>query len=707
MKLASRRFRVATSNTNIVSELIVQVSRSYGLAVSVEDLSNGIHIQAINKSSWQRIIFSRQLQRVDWRISQDPSGSAISLYYNRSWFNWFRVMVWTLSIPVAMIWCQGFRLLFEYITDPSNTSLVHFIAPWAGIITMMLYSIMVLSVRDSIQYQNEIRCCLRDQGLLLETLPNALLDRITITALIFLVYGVMATTPVFLYGQLPNIDRLTNAQILTITIIVVFLMMLGGALGALFIGVRRLGADERFAALMPSLDGMMAVLFFLGGQMGFQVAGEVNVNHWMSLHALHAASESNIDPSAITHYKNSLSAKTQDALVKLQKLPSMSFGALAGTWALGIGFLIASVRSTRTAQQICRRIQTDIPVTSITAAASASGFLFWFRVFHVIMWFSFVILMLIGTILLVLLSLGALIDLFTHTHETLDPNPISISLFITYTFASQPLRIGMHGFLAVWAMVIPALMVFSILDLKIQVRRRSTRLHQAEKISIQSSDHPFAYLVRDLKKHAEKLQPLLVVTDYPKPLALAHGAILGRDVATFEVSRCTIELLDPNELRALLAHELAHHICGHCRKHEMMLWLGRLTLVGDTFVGALEDSFGYEIEADRVAITQFQISPQDLRNALLKMQVATLLSPTVISTHEKRFDNDTTHTFGRFCNDKFGRIRNSIATWLALYKGDPPLSYWHPSFRDRLALLEEYEKSAEIRRRMNWNSHEK
>lgn len=696
MKLAGRRFRVSASNPEAVSDIIAEVSRTYGFDVSVNDQPDGkLHIQAINQSFWLRIILFRMLQRVDWRITPDSAGDTITLQYDRRWFMWFRVMVGVIGVPIAIAWYQGFMLLFENNVDPSHASWIHSIAPWVGIITMLLFSLLVLTYSDSIQYQEKIRRCLREHGLLLDTLPNAWLDRITITALFFLAYGGMATVPVFLNMQYPNMDRLNNAQILTFIIVVLFLTLLMGALGALFIGVRRLGADERFAALMPSTNGMLAILFFLGGQMGVQVARTVNIDTWKSLHNLHAASESAADPSVIARYTESLSVKTRDVLAKLQKLPSLSFGALAGTWMLSLGFIVLSIRSTRVTQQICRRIQTDIPVTSITAAASASGYLLWFRIFHIIMWVSYVILSIIGMILLFMLGVDALIGLWSYANLTEQVNSSSFSLFISYAFTSQPSRIGIHCFFVAWAMVIPAMMMYSVINLILQVRRRQTYQRQLEHISVQSTDHALVSMVHDLKTLADHLQPIIVISNDPKPLAQAHGTVLSSDEASIEVSYRIIEILETQELKALLAHELAHHVCGHCRKHELMKWLGRFTLVGDTFVGALEDSFGYEMEADRVAVTRFRIPPQDLRNALLKMQVAILLSPAESSSDEKQVETGKTIT----CRTMFGRLRDSIRTWLALYKGDPPLSYWHPSFNDRLLLLEEYEKNIEICRK--------
>ena len=89
-----------------------------------------------------------------------------------------------------------------------------------------------------------------------------------------------------------------------------------------------------------------------------------------------------------------------------------------------------------------------------------------------------------------------------------------------------------------------------------------------------------------------------------------------------EISSDCLDVLDDDELAALVAHELAHHLEGHCRRDQLLRWLGRLTLVGDGFVLALQDSWGYERRADLAAVEKVGISGKILGRSLVKLRHA-------------------------------------------------------------------------------------
>lgn len=114
-------------------------------------------------------------------------------------------------------------------------------------------------------------------------------------------------------------------------------------------------------------------------------------------------------------------------------------------------------------------------------------------------------------------------------------------------------------------------------------------------------------------------------------LAVTPGASLPPSAVVFglwpaerfiEISPACLDLLDDEELEALVAHELAHHLEGHCRLDQLLRWLGRLTLVGDGFVLALQDSWGYERRADRVAVARLGVSSETLSRGLKKLRNA-------------------------------------------------------------------------------------
>jgi Zn-dependent protease with chaperone function len=162
-----------------------------------------------------------------------------------------------------------------------------------------------------------------------------------------------------------------------------------------------------------------------------------------------------------------------------------------------------------------------------------------------------------------------------------------------------------------------------------------------------------------------------------------------------ELSERTIDILDTAEVEALIAHEFAHHICGHCRKHNLLQVLGRLTLVGDGFVGTLEDSFGNELEADRTAVTRLCIKPEVLRECLAKMHVDAVLQHSRAS---ESVGGLALHAVGAqeppawaltvaAPSGLVASLKRRCAAWLMLYTSEAEIAYWHPATDERIAAL--------------------
>ena len=71
-------------------------------------------------------------------------------------------------------------------------------------------------------------------------------------------------------------------------------------------------------------------------------------------------------------------------------------------------------------------------------------------------------------------------------------------------------------------------------------------------------------------------------------------------------------MLAPDELNALLAHELSHCIAKHCNIDNLLRFLGRCSFVGDGFARMMQDTFGYEVRADQLALEAFGVRPDAL-----------------------------------------------------------------------------------------------
>lgn len=191
----------------------------------------------------------------------------------------------------------------------------------------------------------------------------------------------------------------------------------------------------------------------------------------------------------------------------------------------------------------------------------------------------------------------------------------------------------------------------------------------------------------------------LGVAEGEQPRAAAHAfGWLARE-RYIEVSKGALEYLGAAELEALLAHELAHHSCGQCRMAVLLRWLGRLTFVGDGFALAIQNSFGYEAMADRMAIS-FGVTRPALERCLLLLRdlcgehadgvlpplavqlTAAAPSPIVRDLRTLLSGGPDALSPGR---------RWRLAWWLfrRQYTHAMDLYYWHPTYEERLAALRE------------------
>jgi Zn-dependent protease with chaperone function len=191
----------------------------------------------------------------------------------------------------------------------------------------------------------------------------------------------------------------------------------------------------------------------------------------------------------------------------------------------------------------------------------------------------------------------------------------------------------------------------------------------------------------------------LAVTSERAIEAYSHVfGLLGRE-RFLEISGGALRHLGDEELRALIAHELAHHLRGHLATHNRLRWLGRLTFVGDGFVRALLDSFGYETEADRVAVRELGARPEALLRCLWKIRSVNRFA----GQGSRRIPDglpaalvrplETSGDWRKLLSEELQRLslaqrwRLAWRLFLRQYFVPMPLHYWHPGHGDREAAL--------------------
>jgi Zn-dependent protease with chaperone function len=207
-------------------------------------------------------------------------------------------------------------------------------------------------------------------------------------------------------------------------------------------------------------------------------------------------------------------------------------------------------------------------------------------------------------------------------------------------------------------------------------RRRTLRRHLAA-----AANRPFPRR----KELAAVLEELRHRAGLPSiRLALTNNSDLQADSERFgglrgelyiEISTGCLEL-PVEQIRAVLAHECAHHYLGHLALRSFLLWLGRLSFTGDGFVFALQDTYDYERQADRAAVRILGVMPEHLAGLLRsKRQGGLVLRP--VTSRDPSLAEKWRYAFSLFRSQYYG-------THLGLY-------YWHPGWRERIEALRDLE----------------
>jgi Zn-dependent protease with chaperone function len=243
----------------------------------------------------------------------------------------------------------------------------------------------------------------------------------------------------------------------------------------------------------------------------------------------------------------------------------------------------------------------------------------------------------------------------------------------------------------------PALLAVSVGQLARRRRRERRRLREAP------ADAELLRAVERLATRGEKSVRIdtsrvrAVVPQTSAVVASSDVYGLRRPERFIVVSSGGLEALERDELEAVVAHELVHLLDGHCRRDQLLRWLGRLTFVGDGFALLMQNSWGYEEAADRTAIEKLGVPRETLVRCLQKMRhskaIARLapLDPTRFSGLPALSDyrDEIKDLLEKGPAALPFRRRWSLA-WQILHKqyfDAIGLYYWHPTDRIREQIL--------------------
>ncbi len=461
-----------------------------------------------------------------------------------------------------------------------------------------------------------------------------------------------------------------------------------GFLALLALGVLRRGSDRRLTMALPGLLSVGAVAILQGSLIGFNDIGRLSPSAWSKLTDLRRRVDEG--GGALGADGRVLSAAELKAILAQARAMCGVHLACYGFVLLGsFGFALWGVRLSREVLAASGQLLHGRDATAMQAR-SGSGFL---GVMRPILLIAVGVLVLASAALeiYVLVSTCTALRLcggspFGSLRDGAVPDEgvgvlIGLSYDVGFVFDlpdHHPVAVlGARSAWLVGLAVVPVASVLALVDRLIMRHLARRRLRAVES----AAEHKarLSSLIGSLCAEIRVAQPRLVVV----PSRFPHGAAYeyGKREKYILVTSACVEVLSEDELRALLAHELAHLVRGHCRRHNRLQMLARITLVGGAFAGVIEDSVHNELEADRTAVQRLGIDPAVLRSALVQMRAAAHLAGSAgvllgALAFTDRNAGEQSRGVGVF------------QAWLRLFRSDTELTYWHPSIEERIRVLE-------------------
>ncbi len=697
-----RYYAIAHLELRAIIDAISRAFAAQGFRTNEVYSEKASEIRAEQTATWFRVLTRTLGQEFLVELSCETTSARTVLRVEQQWFRWYSFLLCALAVPVGLCWIIAFSGFFQAFDIPSRLSLRTLVLPWFAVIMMLGWARMIGSEKALRRWLTGLRAELQQHGALLDVLPRRGLSRQSRAGCWLLVFVGIVSALAF-YGTNLSDMKLNGETFVLIGIVVVLLVILAMGIKTLVMVIRRVGADDRFAAVAAGLLTTTAILFPVTSQLSFRVLGQTDNEFWTLAFRANALLASNVDPVTLENGTVVERSRVLEAVSQGQLFVGLLISIGGVLWMLGALLFFRALRGAKTFVDYCHRMQSEICTSHVRAATAGAGFLGEFRKTFAVTWFLTSFLICLGAASLLDLGLEALtadVNDAAPKHQVGPVLSTSYALSFLYGRSDCPAKAVVLARVA-WvaaALALPVLVAVSSGHLLFNRRTTLRRLLRLE--SANKSDPAQARLGRFICEMSVGRTipiPAAVVTPDTHAFARAHEFGLWKRRQFIEVSSGATALLESVELEAVTAHELAHLTCGHSRRHGLLRLMGRLTLMGDSFVGALADSFGYEAKADACAIQLMGVNAESLKTALIKLQVAGSLKPLFTEGKKSELRSlESGMARGILRNlvpwNVLYSIKSSFRAWLMLLVHDSALAYWHPALQDRIISIDELGK---------------
>ncbi len=645
-------------------------------------------IHAVQTKPWYRILLSALPQRVIWRLESSPAELSIRVDFHI--FRWFAVALGVSGLLIASTLLAG--LLTVGVEWPGELRWLapvlqglFFIALFLSIVPLLLLGALGGGRQVQAIWQPVLRRVEEAKGHL-EPRGRAVTRRYML--------GLAIYAAVFLACvSIPLSEALTSPTILFVAIMVV----LGVAVLEMFKGAAYMLRSE---ALLGGLVSVSTMVLFLGLPLLMASLAPAAEQLLETAETLSLPLEGSGAATAAA-----LAPEVREQRVRLLRnlrhfVARLVISAVAVALLLVLGLALYGARLTLSSWTTIWRLQRQRGRGVWNDAIREPAMLRRFRLSFFLFW------ALSATLIFAALGFNLLCILQCLVPFTSSPplRAVELSAGILALVLGQPLEdpTVANAARTIWMLYGLsgiALLAASVGELAVSERRELRELRRAP------GNTELQRVLDELCTGSD--QSLMRLTLLEDPALIVSSTVLGlwRPERFVIISSGCVELLSRDDLKAAIAHELAHHLEGHCRLDQRLRWLGRLTFVGDAFALLMQDTWSYEETADQAAVEKLGVARQTLIRSLKRIRhlraTASLQALTTPRAHGLLALPEETQGIERLLNE--GPASLSFKSRWQLtgqilwkqYSDAMRLYYWHPSDQVREESIRALRRAAD------------
>lgn len=692
-------YAISRLSTGEVQAIIERLAPQFGLVAVWSDHNNGEwRARFCQRNPWHSILIHQHTQQLTCALKESEHGTVLDL--DKRFFGWYRVVVLCCSVSWSLLLLIGLSSLFSLTAaSPPSSCLWAMLASCSGVLLMRVVSTLVRT--DGCLFLHALRKEIASRRGLLEEKRIGMRsseNRTYLTLFVILLLVILASICM-------NRAALSH---LAPTVLIVGGLLVGqiALLVAVFImAIRHPAAGLRLEIAFTSLQNALVFATITTGLCSAMVFGLPSQTSWNQM----LTGRSMIDRSEMRTVDEYSTVGHGDwsGLANIEEhrqLMWIPFALISASIIVAGVYAASNLRSVGPIVRLANRLQEQLAGETTHAAVSGISFFKLTRLLVIGVWCFIGSYIALSITCIVLTGIAGIdpVQLLLDQRSVGVPQGTAMELAFAFSLPTPGPRLLLlsHLFWTASAIGILALLALSFLS---YCGPRWSTLHRLRFYAAKHREADKQVEINDmliiLAGRAGCAPPKLVITPRSDPHAGAHEFGVMNPKRYVELSVRFLEILEREEIEALLAHELAHFIKGHCRKHNLLHLLARLTFVGGGGVSAVENSFGYELEADRTAVSHLGIKPEILRSCLEKTHV-TLEMDSVMG---RRLPvglalvqtGDIMGMMVRWASGghqgtlpRFYRLR----CWLSVYASDTDVfSYWHPTLKERIATIKAIE----------------